>query len=76
MLDRSYLLLLLRRLVGMGRLPGQLVGWRVDVGSLLRDGISVRLDRRTYVLGALDSIISERSLFYKRDTAYWDLVRP
>lgn len=66
----------MRRHAGMGRVWEQSVDWGVSVGSLLRDGISVRLDRRTYVLGALDSIISERSLFYKRDTAYWDLVRP
>ena len=55
-LARSCLLSLGRRLAGRERERGQSVDWGGGVGSLLRDGISVRLGRRTCVLGALYKI--------------------
>lgn len=78
MLDRSYLLLLLHRLAGMGHVRGRLVGWGVDVGSLLRDGIFVRLDRQTYELEALEKISELVPIAWchiHRGTAYSDLAR-
>lgn len=65
----------MRRHAGTERARGQSVDWEVDVGSLLRDGISVRLDRQTCGLGALGNISWWVYIIITGNTAYSDLAR-